>query len=127
MAHFAELDENNKVITVNVINNDDILDENGNESEAIGIAFCENLWGGRWIQTSYNKNFRLNYAGIGMTYDAELNVFLYEKPHASWILNETTGDWEAPIPLPDMIHGYAWDEASLEWNLVKDNSNNGEE
>jgi hypothetical protein len=127
MAHFAQLDENNKVITVNVIGNDDILDENGNESEAIGIAFCENLWGGRWIQTSYNKNFRLNYAGVGMTYDAELNAFLYEKPHASWILNETTGDWEAPIPLPDIINGYAWDEASLQWNLVKDNSNNGEE
>lgn len=77
MAHFAELDENNIVKRVIVINNDDILDENGNESEALGIQFCQNLTGGgRWIQTSYNHNIRGHYAGVGWLYDEENDLFI---------------------------------------------------
>jgi len=70
MAHFAELNENNVVTQVIVVNNDELLD-NGVESEAKGVAFCQSLLGGNWVQTSYNANFRGKYAGIGDTYDGE--------------------------------------------------------
>jgi hypothetical protein len=76
MAHFAQLDENNVVLQVIVVHNNDCLDENGNEVEAIGAAFCSSLLGGTWKQTSYNANFRGCYAGIGCTYDATLDVFI---------------------------------------------------
>lgn len=77
MAHFAQLDENNLVTQVIVVNNDELMD-NGVESEAKGIAFCQSLFGAdtRWVQTSYNAKFRGVYAGIGFTYDAEKNVFV---------------------------------------------------
>jgi hypothetical protein len=76
MAHFAELDETNVVKQVIVVHNNELLDENGNESEQKGIDFCVNLLGGTWIQTSYNSNFRGTYAGIGMTYDPVNDVFV---------------------------------------------------
>jgi len=76
MAHFAEIDENNVVLRVIVVSNDDCKDENGNESEAVGAAFCNRLLGGVWKQTSYNANFRGVYAGIGYTYNAEFDVFV---------------------------------------------------
>ena len=76
MAHFAELDETNVVKQVIVVHNNELLDENGNESEQKGIDFCVNLLGGTWIQTSYNNNFRGIYAGIGMTYDPVNDVFV---------------------------------------------------
>ena len=69
MAHFAQLDTDNKVINVIVVSNEDILDENGNESEALGIVFCQKFINGTWIQTSYNGNIRGKYAGIGDTWD----------------------------------------------------------
>jgi hypothetical protein len=75
MAHFAQLDENNIVTQVIVVNNSELLDENGNESEAKGTAFCQSLFGGNWKQTSYNANFRKNYAGIGFTYDPVADEF----------------------------------------------------
>ena len=75
MAHFAELDENNKVIQVIVVHNNELIDENGQESEVKGILFCQSLFGGNWVQTSYNQNFRKNYAGIGFTYNSELDEF----------------------------------------------------
>jgi len=75
MAHFAQLDENNTVINVIVINNTEIIDENGNESEQRGIEFCKNLLGGNWVQTSYNNNFRGVFAGIGFKYNKESDIF----------------------------------------------------
>jgi hypothetical protein len=80
MAHFAELNENNIVTRVIVVSNDDCLDQYGNENEAIGALFCHNLLGGRWIQTSYNANFRGIYAGIGDYYDEELDIFIAPDP-----------------------------------------------
>ena len=74
MAHFAELDENNVVKQVIVVANEELLDD-GVESEAKGVAFCQSLLGGTWIQTSYNNNIRGTFAGIGMIYDPELNEF----------------------------------------------------
>ena len=78
MAHFAQLDDNNQVIHVSVLNNSVILDEDGNESEAVGIAFCKSLYGPstRWVQTSYNGSLRGCYAGIGYTYDEQADEFI---------------------------------------------------
>lgn len=76
MAHFAQLDENNTVLRVIVVNNGDCLDADGQESEAVGTTFCESLLGGRWVQTSYNANFRGKYAGIGDLYDSVADEFV---------------------------------------------------
>jgi hypothetical protein len=115
MAHFAELDENNVVKQVIVVHNNELLDENGNESEAKGIAFCVNLLGGTWIQTSYNGNIRKNFAGINFIYDPIRNAFIAPKPYDSWVLNENTCQWESLIPYPIDEKVYYWDEATTNW------------
>jgi hypothetical protein len=115
VAHFAELNDNNVVTRVIVVDNKDTTDENGNEVEAIGAAFCQNLLGGRWVQTSYNSNFRVRYAGIGYTYDASLDAFICPQPYPSWTLNSQTCDWDPPTPKPDDGKSYRWDEATLSW------------
>jgi hypothetical protein len=115
MAHFAELDDDDRVIRVIVVNNKDILDIDGNESEQIGINFCQNLLGGRWIQTSYNRTFRKNYAGTGYTYDGRLDAFIPPKPFNSWILNESTANWESPVSRPTDGQHYLWNENLLSW------------
>ena len=116
MAHFAKLDENNMVVQVIVVNNDDLLD-NGVESEQKGISFCQALFGGDWIQTSYNGNIRKNYAGIGFTYDAARDAFIAPQPYASWTLDETTCDWVPPVEMPDDGKVYKWDEQNQQWVL----------
>lgn len=114
MAHFAQLDENNVVTQVIVVNNNELLD-NGQESEAKGIAFCQSLFGGNWVQTSYNGRIRKNYAGIGFTYDSQRDAFIPPKPFLSWTLNEQTCNWEAPVPYPQDGKQYVWDEAQQNW------------
>jgi hypothetical protein len=123
MAHFVELDENNKVIRGIVIHNNELLDDNGNESEQKGIYFCKNLYGGNWIQTSYNTYggihklegtpFRKNYAGIGYTFDGV--GFAAPQPYPSWIFDTTTYLWSAPTPMPEDVKVYTWDEATTSW------------
>lgn len=76
MAHFAQIDDNNIVTNVIVVHNNELLDSNGIESEWKGIEFCVSHFGGRWVQTSYNANFRGVYAGIGYTYDETLDEFI---------------------------------------------------
>jgi len=112
MAHFAELDDNNIILRVIVVSNDDCKDADGNESEAVGIAFCENLLGGRWIQTSYNNRIRKQYAGIGFAYDSDADVFVALQPFASWTLDNNY-DWQAPVPQPE--GDYYWSEDDLAW------------
>lgn len=119
MAHFAELDGNNVVTRVIVVDNKDTSDENGNEVEAIGIAFCQNLLGGNWVQTSYNNNFRVHYAGVGYTYDTALDAFIPPKPYPSWVLNSQTCNWDAPVPRPDDGKSYDWDESTTSWVEAK--------
>ena len=82
MAHFAKINENNLVTEILVINNTDCLDENGQEAEAVGITFCQSIFGPnpRWIQTSYNANIRGKYAGVGDTYDEQADVFVAPPP-----------------------------------------------
>ena len=115
MAHFAELDANNVVLRVIVVGNNDTADANGVEKEHIGAAFCERLFGGTWKQTSYNGTIRKNYAGIGYTYNPSIDAFVPPKPYASWVLNNDTAQWEAPIPMPTDDKRYSWDEATLSW------------
>ena len=116
MAHFAQI-ESNLVTRVIVVDNSDILDEDGNESEAIGVQFCKDLLGGNWVQTSYNKTFRKNFAGIDYTYDSTRDAFIPLKPYASWLLNEETCQWEAPVALPDTENRYNWNEETQQWDL----------
>ena len=121
MAHFAEIDSNNVVLRVIVVDNRDTSTPDGTEVESIGVAFCQRLFGGNWLKTSYNGNIRKNYAGIGYTYNAGLNAFVPPKPFASWILNNDTALWDAPTPMPsDAGTGeppkrYTWDEATTSW------------
>jgi hypothetical protein len=117
MAHFAQLSSDNTVSQVIVVNNADTIDQDGNESEAIGIAFCQTLLGAdtRWIQTSYNARIRKNYAGIGFTYDEDLDAFIPPKPFPSWGLNEDICLWESPLPMPNDGQKYQWDENQGQW------------
>ena len=115
MAHFAQLNDENLVTQVIVVANEDTADQDGVENEAIGIEFCTNLLGGRWVQTSYNANIRKNYAGIGYKYDETLDAFIPPQPFESWTLNEDTAQWEAPTPYPDDGKRYSWDEATTSW------------
>ena len=124
MAHFCELDSNNVVKQVIVVSNADTSTAQGEEKESIGIAFCERLLGGTWVKTSYNAKIRKNYAGIGYTYDKDRDAFIPPKPYASWVLNETTCLWNAPMPYPtdlgtpDVPKRYTWNEESRTWDLV---------
>ena len=127
MAHFAKLDENNIVTQVIVVDNKDITDPfTGQEDEILGIAFCKKLLGGNWVQTSYNSNMRVRYAGIGYTYNKALDAFVAPKPFESWVLNNETADWESPVgPAPELTEEeteagsrYEWDEENTQWNLV---------
>lgn len=114
MAHFAEI-KDGIVKQVIVVGNEDITSD-GEEIEALGIAFCQKLLGedAEWVQTSYNGNIRHKYAGIGDTYDAENDVFISTQPFASWSLDENF-DWQAPVSYPTDGIMYTWDEDNTEW------------
>ena len=117
MAHFAKLDENNIVIEVHGLNNNELIDDNGIEQESKGIDFLVNWSGGytKWKQTSYNANFRKNYAGIGYFYDETKDAFIPPQLYPSWLLNENSYQWEAPIAIPTDDGLYSWDEANTLW------------
>jgi hypothetical protein len=115
MAHFAELNENNIVTRVIVVANAELLDNQGIEQESKGILFCQQLLGGNWKQTSYNGNFRKNYAGVGYTYDNALDAFIPPQPYSSWILDTETCQWQPPTPMPLDGNIYQWDEDTEAW------------
>jgi hypothetical protein len=121
MAHFCKLGVGNIVEQVVVVNNEVITDNDGNEQEQLGVDFLNNLYGTRdvWKQTSYNGNFRKNFAGKGYSYDQERDAFIPPKPFNSWILNETTCLWEAPVAKPDDENRYTWNETNQTWELVE--------
>lgn len=115
MAHFAKIGLNNEVLEVVVVNNVDTMTPQGVEDEAIGLAFLRNLTGHEtWVQTSYNGSFRGRFAGSGYTYDADRDVFIPPKPFPSWLLDEDTLDWIAPVLRPEG-EGWVWDEESGAW------------
>ena len=126
MAHFAQIGYENKVLRVDAVRNEDILDGDGNESEEVGIQFLKSVHGHltNWIQTSYNNNFRHRYAGTGMVYNNQYDVFLHPQPYPSWILNTETYEWDPPIPEPELTEEqieaknyYEWSEEFQEWVL----------
>jgi hypothetical protein len=105
MAHFARINENNIVEEVLVI--PDSEEHRGEEFLSIDLGL-----GGRWIQTSYNSNFRKQYAGCGFIYDEDKDIFICPQPYPSWIL-DTNSDWQPPIETPNQTS--YWDEDSLSW------------
>ena len=126
MAYFAKLGTGNIVEQVISINNSVITDANGVEQEQLGNDFINKLYNTRdvWKQTSYNNNIRKNYAGIGYTYDQTRDAFIPPKPFNSWILNEDTCTWEAPVAIPELTQEqidnrnyYAWNEQIKNWEL----------
>lgn len=127
MAHFARLDELNTVINVIVVADDDIMVD-GVENEQKGIDFCNSLIPGKWIKTSYNTvrgihtkggtPFRKNYASVNYKYDPNRDAFIPPQPHMSWILNETTCQWEAPVQHTKDGETWSWDETTLSWIKV---------
>ena len=133
MAHYAELDINNKVIRVLTACNQDIATHGGELSEEAAnyfgtyTPFSEN--GVKWVQTSYNNNFRKQYAGIGYTFDSTKNKFIAPQPFASWSL-DSNDDWQSPVAYPTITtygdnvrYFISWDEAGLRW-IGKDDQNN---
>jgi len=123
MAYFAKLGTGNIIEQVISINNSVITDSNGIEQEQLGVDFINKLYNTRdvWKQTSYNRTFRKNYAGIGMTYDEDRDAFIAPKPFNSWILNEDTCRWETPIDMPSTTleenQYYSWNESIINWEL----------
>lgn len=103
MAHWAEIDKNNIVIRVLVLGDDKTSD------------WLVKRFGGTWIQTSYTGAIRKNFAGVGHTYDSELDAFIRPKPFDSWVLDEETAQWEAPVEYPTDGNNYSWDEETTSW------------
>jgi hypothetical protein len=127
MAHFAQLDENNNVINILVVSTEDILDENGDESEAKGIEFLKNIVDSNaiWKQTSYTGEFRKKYAAIGGSYDPVNDCFINPKPYPSWIFNDLTQTWIPPVEVPNADDSmYVWDESNRNWKIVPNTVNN---
>ena len=145
MAHFAELNSSNEVLRVIVISNDDV-NANGGDQHADAETFVATIvphstGGTAWKQTSYNNNFRKQYAGIGMNYDASKNKFLLPQPYTSWSL-DSNDDWQAPVTYPSVTEidskfvlvfwdednqkwigkiestNYEWDASNKQWNEV---------
>jgi hypothetical protein len=122
MAHFAQLDDQNNVIDVVAVSNSNINDLPFPESEQVGIDFLNLIFGegSVWKQTSYNANFRKNYAAIGGRYDPALDAFIDVQPYPSWTLDQETCQWVAPIPYdPSKGDFQYWDEAQGQW-VVQD-------
>ena len=122
MAHFARLDNNNNVVHIHVVDNENLLDENGVEQESVGIAYLQQVHGvnHNWKQCSYNGSFRGRYPGVGYTYDEANNVFLAPKPYPSWVL-DSNFDWQAPVAVPsfDIDTQYAsWNEDNQTWDII---------
>ena len=117
MAHFAQLNQDNIVTQVVVVSDVDTCNEEGYEVEEIGQQFLKNMYGDytRWVKTSYNNKIRKNYAGIGYTYNEELDAFIPPKPFESWVLDENICQYVAPVPMPDPNKFYMWDEENQKW------------
>jgi len=123
MAYFAKLGTGNIVEQVISINNSVIIDVNGIEQEKLGVDFINKIYNTRdvWKQTSYNKTFRKNFAGIDYIYDETRDAFIPPKPFNSWILNESTCLWEAPVDKPteelENNQYYSWNESIINWEI----------
>jgi hypothetical protein len=121
MAHYAELNSNNEVINIVYMDNEIIFNKNKEECEYLGIEYLHKHHGSdkKWVRTSYNGNFRGNYASLGDIYREDIDAFIKPQPFSSWKLNIETSQWEPPIPDPsDEINSYYWDENNKNWILI---------
>ena len=145
MAHFASLDADNNVKKVHCVDNKQLLDVDGSESEEYGIMYLRVLFGGgRYVQTSYNtrsgehpdgpeKALRANYCGKGGVYHPVADIFSPAQPYPSWTLDEVKGNWNPPVPMPDIEEGedgrplnfWRWNEDELKWDKEEMNGNAG--
>lgn len=119
MAHFAEIGADGTVLRVIVVEDDKCLDGDGSESEAVGASYCSSLLGGEWIQTSYNSRIRKNFAGVGYSYDPEMDAFVPPQPFRSWTLDAVSCQWEPPFPRPEQGDS-RWDEETLSWVVAEE-------
>ena len=117
MASFVKIGLNNKVIEILSVHNNELKDSNGVEQEVNGINFLKHLTGWAIWKQTFTNGTRKNYAGIGYTYDEDKDAFISPKPFASWILNETSCRWEAPVVRPDDGQNYKWNEENQQWDL----------
>ena len=130
MAHFAEIDALQRVIRVLVVEDIDTQDKDGNEVDSIGMKYLNDAFGGTWLKTSYNTSgnthalggtpFRKNYAGVGGSYDETRDAFLPIKQYPSWVLDEATCQWKAPVTEPDASKKYDWNEGTTSWDEVSE-------
>jgi hypothetical protein len=122
MAHFAQLDEADNVTQIVVINNAEVDNLPFPDSEPLGTSFCQSLYGEEtvWKQTSYNGNFRRQYASVGGFYYPPADVFVSAQPYPSWSFDPQTANWNPPTPMPIAPTGYVaiWSETSLQWYIV---------
>lgn len=120
MANFALLDENNIVQNVDVVNNETIDNLPFPQSEPVGIAFLQTIYGpsSKWAQTSFSGSFRYRYAGIGYFFDESVQAFIAPKPFPSWLLNTADYSWQAPVPYPTDGEPYSWDETTQSWVII---------
>jgi len=123
MAHYARVNSENIVTHVTHIPNEMITDINGNEHEEWAYKHLYETMpdslSDKWVQTSYNNNFRVCYAGIGYTYNKNLDAFIPPKPHNSWVLNEETCLWDSPVPMPNDGNPYRWNEETQSWDKLE--------
>ena len=129
MAHFVEIDAFNIVIRGVVLDDKDTQNKSGNEVESVGAKYLSDGFGGIWKRTSYNTSggvhslggtsFRKNYAGIGFTYYKTRDAFIAPQPYPSWLLDDATCQWNAPVPKPDDDKWYGWDESTTSWKENK--------
>ena len=122
MAHFAEIDEDNKVLRVLVFDNNDVDANGGDQSEQaaefIQTSFGNSENGVKWVQTSYNNSMRKQFAGVGFTYDDVNDIFIAPQPFPSWSLDDNF-DWQAPIPMPEDDNLYTWNEETQSWDIIE--------
>jgi len=114
MAHFAKISDDGTVLDIIVVNNEVLLDSDGVEQEQLGKDFCQSTFGGTWVQTSFNNNFRKRYAFINGKYDSVNDVFLFPQPHESWVL-DSNYEWQPPVSYPSDGNSYLWSEESQSW------------
>ena len=124
MAHFAQL--SGSIVQQVIVVNNEVITSGSQEVEQLGIDFCKSIFGSdtEWKQTSYNNEFRGNFAGAGFSYDSTLDAFIPTKPYESWILNTSSYSWESPVPVPSGSQNsipnsegerYYWNEEQENW------------
>lgn len=119
MAYFAEIDNDGVVTRVENVNDTVLIDEDGVSQIQLGINFCNDTYGGTWVHASQHGSIHKNFAAVGLIYNNLINDFIAPKPFESWVLNNETHVWEAPIVRPRDGNVYSWDEENTQWQVIE--------